>query len=188
MPPPQMRASYMISNLKALERLGPKDERAVRATVPDVVREIEESVSIAWLPLELDVRMTEAVEQVCGGVRLRRWCAEAMVDSMSGPLLRPMLSAVQRMGITPHTALRRTPYGWKLIYRNCGALDYNQLDARSASIVLRAAPPQMTGETYLNAIAGTFEGVIEVAGCAYSATEISKRGGNVVFECEWVDG
>lgn len=182
-----MRASYLISNLKALERLGPADERAVRERVPDVIREIEQSVSIAWLPLELDVSMTEAVEEVCGGVRLRRWCAEAMADSMSGPLLRPMLAAVQRMGITPHTALRRVPYGWKLIYKGCGTLTYTQLDTRSSQIVLVGAPPQMVGDTYLNAIAGTFEGVIEVAGCAYGATEITKRGGNVVFECEWVD-
>ncbi len=96
-----------------------------------------------------------------------------------------MLAAAQRMGLTPHAALRRAPYAWKLIYRHCGALKYTELDSRRCSLVLTGAPPEMTGDIYLNAIAGTFEGVIEIAGCTYSATEFTKRGGTVSFECEW---
>ncbi|MDQ3033619.1 MAG: hypothetical protein M3Y87_14465 [Myxococcota bacterium] len=162
---PQMRASHLKSNLESLADLGVEHEQAVRSAVADVVRQIEESSRVAWLPLELDLELTDAVDRHVGRERMKRWGREAIARSAQGPLLRPLMLGLQAMGLTPHTALKRAPYAWTLIYRGCGDLEYQHAGEREIVLVHDRVPTAMLRSTsYLHGIAGAFDGAIEIGG------------------------
>lgn len=183
-----MRASHLKSNLEALRDLGPDAEARVRAAVPEVVREVEEAVRVAWLPLELDVRLTEAVERATDEERLRAWGRDAIARSAEGPLLRPILAALERLGLTPHVALKRVPHGWSLIYRDCGEIGYERLGEREAVLVQDDAPEAMLrSEPYVIGIAGAFDGVMALSGGHGGRAEIAiePAARRVRYTCRW---
>src|SRR5690606_10752912 len=136
----QMRVSHLKANLESLDDLGAEHAARVRAEAAGIVSAIQAAVSVAWLPIELDVELTDAVERVAGRARMREWSRNAIVRSTEGPLLRPMLSALTRMGMTPHSAFKRVPYGWSLIYRGCGDLSYEAVGPKEVLIIQRDAP------------------------------------------------
>lgn len=162
---PQMRASHLKSNLESLSDLGAAQELAVRRAVPDVVRQVDDASRVAWLPLDLDIQLTEAVEREVGRERMKRWGRDAIARSAESPLLRPVMVGLRAMGLTPHTALKRAPYAWTLIYRGCGDLEYQHVGDTEAALVHEWVPtPMLRTPSYLHGIAGAFDGAIEIGG------------------------
>src|SRR5687768_11064744 len=119
---PEMRASHLKSNVESLAALGAARESEIRAAVASVVRAVEDASRVAWLPLALDVRLTEAVAHACGLEGMKRWSSDAIVRSADGPLLGPVIRGLHAIGLAPATTLKRAPYAWGLVYRGCGEL------------------------------------------------------------------
>lgn len=185
---PQMRASHLKANVESLADLGPAAERAIRARCAEAIDTIEDAVRTAWLPLEVDVELTGAVDQVCGRERLHRWSRDAIARSAQGPLLGPFLKTLTALGLTPHAALRLAPKAWTTIYRHCGDLRYERVGEREALLLQTDAPPVMLdGEAYLHGIAGAFEGAVEVAGAPETRAAIETRPAlrQVRYVCTW---
>lgn len=181
-----MRGSHLKSNVESLATLEPPLGEQVRAKVADVVRQIEEAVSVAWLPLELDIRLTEAVDEVAGREGMALWARGAIVRSTEGPLFRPMLAALVRMGLTPHTAFRRVPYGWNLVYRGCGELRYESLGEHEGLIVQEGAPLLMRqSPSYVAGIAAAFDGIAQIAGGHEPRTDFEFIGDAIHYRCRW---
>lgn len=180
-----MRASHLHSNVRAIEALGEADAKRVRTRCREAIREVEDALRVAWLPLELDVAITGAVHAVCGEARLRRWSADAIAATARGPLLRPMLAALQRMGLTPHTALKRAPYAWTLIYKHCGAVRYETDGPLAASLWIEGGPAPLLEDAYLRGMAGTFDGVLEIGGGADGRCEVERHDRGVRLACTW---
>ncbi len=184
---PLMRVSHMQSNVEALRDLGAVDEARVREAAADQVLAIEQAVRVAWLPVELDLVLTEAVEAVCGEQRLRRWGRDAIAKSGDGPLLRPFVNALQRVGLTPHAALKRVPYGWNLVYKDCGKVRYERVGDTEALLVHEGAPELMCESApYLVGIAGSFDGVMQIVGGrgCHARAEVVEPG-VVHYPCRW---
>lgn len=185
---PEMRASHLKSNVESLSELGAESDRAIRHAVADVVRTIEEASRVAWLPLELDVRLTEAVAAACGLESTKRWSSGAIVRSADGPLLRPLIHGLQAMGLTPATALKRAPYAWGLIYRGCGELRFEPEGEREIVLTQDDAPDAMlASRTYCEGIAGAFDGAVQIAGGRQprSVVEIDPTLRCVRYRCRW---
>lgn len=180
-----MRASHLHSNVQAIDALGEDDARAVKERCKDAIAEAEWQLSVAWLPLELDIAITGAVDAVCGETRLRQWSADAIAATSRTPLLRPMLGALRRLGLTPHSALKRAPYGWDLIYKHCGALRYEREDDTTASLWLEGAPARMLDAAYMRGMAGTFDGVIEIGGGEDGHCALEPHGDAMRLLCTW---
>ena len=183
-----MRASHIDSNLHSLAALGPEREQAILEQVPEGVRAVEESSRVSWLPLELDVQLTDAVERVCGRERMKRWARDAILRSSEGWLLRPVVVGLSALGLTPQGALKRVPTGWSLVYRDCGSLRYERADARGITLVHDDVPDAMLENlTYLEGIAGAFEGIAEIGGGARarSTVEVDPEQHRVLYHCAW---
>jgi hypothetical protein len=185
---PEMRGSHLKANVESLAHLGPEPERAIRDAVHGVVRAVEESSRVAWLPLALDVELTEAVDRACGRARMKHWCRDAIARSTEGPLLRPLILGLQALGFAPHNTLKRAPYGWTLIYRGCGELRYERVSERECALVQDdVAPAMLASEPYLDGIAGAFEAAIAIAGGrdpeVTAEHDLAQR--RVLYRCRW---
>ena len=148
----------------------------------------DDASRVAWLPLEIDVELTAAVERVVGRDRMRRWARDAIVRSTEGPLLRPIVAGLQAMGLTPHNALRRAPYGWTLIYRHCGVLHYQRDGDHGVVLVHEDVPALMFDSPgYPHGIGGTFDGVMELAGGqdVESLVEPETAARRYRYRCRW---
>jgi len=178
-----MRASHLISNVEFLATLGADAEATIRGRCAEEIREIDESVRVAWLPLEIDVRLSQAVLDVCGAETFNRWGRDAIAASARGPLLGPILGALRRTGmLTPSKVLGRAPVAWNPVYRNCGSLHW---EPDEATLRLDGAPASMCTEPYLLGIAAAFEGALEIAGQPDANTELQPRLGTVRFVFHW---
>lgn len=184
-PDPLMRASHVRSNIEALSDLGEEAEREIRARCADVIAAVEESISLSWLPLELDVALTGAVHAVCGADALNRWSRDAITKSSDGPLLRPILSALRRIGLSPGLILKRVPYGWSLIYRHCGEMSFVSDEAATGELRLADAPRAMRGSVYLDGISGAFEGLMTIGGVEGVCEHRTDASGLVRFVNRW---
>lgn len=162
---PTMRGSQLHANLVALQTLGAPEAEAIRAVAPDAVRDIEAAIAVAWLPIELDVALTDAVVEVVGHDRMRAWASEAILESTRGPLLGPITRTLVAMGMTPASPLHRVPLGWPLVYRNCGEVTAERVDEHTVLLQHIEPPRAMSlSVTYREGIAGTFEGLMKIGG------------------------
>ncbi len=185
---PRMRASQMRSNVESLKDLGAGVAERVRAEVPETLRELEASARTAWLPLELDVALTEAVERLTGRDRMRQWSADSIARSADGPLLGPIRQALRRMGLSGHSGLKRVEHIWGHIYRDCGRITYERGDAARAVVTNHDAPDEiMDSEAYLHGIAATLEGGLIVLGerDPFVSFDVDRAARRVRYVCRW---
>lgn len=161
---PEIRASYLKSDVDALAHLDAGVERRVRERVPEVLRAAKENVGVGWLPVELDVRLTLAVEAEAGREGVHDWAKQGVLRAIESPLLGPIRAGLMRLGLTPHSALRRVPRGWTLVFRRCCTPEYAPSGDAAGELVLRACAPAFFVPAYLAGIGAAFEGIVEAAG------------------------
>lgn len=125
----------------------------------DVLEQVANSVSVAWLPVECDVDITRAVVEVLGVSGNRRWSRDALLRSANGPLLKPILDGASALfGLTPHALYKVAPRGFGMIYRDLGEVRYEALGEQHARIVHEGIPESLLAAPwYLEGIAGAFE-------------------------------
>lgn len=186
---PAVRASFFHANLAALAALGEENERRVRARIPAaLLREIEDAVRVAWLPVEHDVMLTEAIEAELGRATMRRWARDGVIRATEGPLLSPILRSARAIfGLTPASLLRRTPQVWSLLYRDCGRLAYEATGERGAIVELVDGPPVLVrSAAYLDGLGAGIEAAIVLAGHEGAARlAIDPNARTARYTCAW---
>ncbi|MFK7999316.1 MAG: hypothetical protein AB8H86_06945 [Polyangiales bacterium] len=180
---PQMKASHMQSNVVCLALLGEAKEAEVRAACSEIIAEIDASIRSTWLPVELDVVLTQAVEDICGAEATEEWARQAVYQSAKGPLMGPIIGGLTRLGLGPRHGLRRVPAVWNLIYRNCGSMSC-EADPGVASLVLKSPTPKMN-DTYLRGIGAAFEGLILILGSTVTESTAKIEAGEVRYRVRW---
>lgn len=164
-PQPMIRASQVKANLTGLERLGAGAERRVRERMsPETVEAIELATRVAWLPIELDVELCEAVDREVGRSRLWEWQVEAALESMRGPLLSPLVTgAVRLFGPKPGRLLKFASRAWSQVYRDCGEVELGSASDSAAVLEYRGGPDVVVADAmYLSTIAAGFSSVFLV--------------------------
>ena len=186
---PTIRAAFFHSNLEALAALGEDESRRVLARLPpQLLQEVEEAARVAWLPIEHDVALTEAIAAELGRDALRAWSRDGFLRSADSPILAPMIRSVRAIfGITPHSILRRVPYAWPLLFRDCGTMEYAEAGDRAASLVLRGAPAVITrSAAYLDGMSGGLEAAVILGGQRGRAQVVGEDGARTVrFSFSW---
>ena len=184
-----MRASFLQSNLDALDSLGAETARVVRAAIPDTVAQIEGAVRTKWLPLECALQLTNSLAGIVGREGVRRWSQDAVLEATRGPLLGPLLRGLQAVGLNPVRALRRAPSAYLLVYRDFGVLEFEAHDATRGVITHSGVPSAYLGhEAYFEGFAGAWEGVITLTGGGRrprAEVEIDRAGNRIVYACSW---
>lgn len=187
MPGPSIRASFFHSNLKALAALGPEAARRVLARMPpEVLQEVEGAARIAWVPLEHDLAITDAIEAELGRDALRRWARDGVLRAGDTPLLSPLIRSARAIfGMTPHAFLRRAPLAWTLLFRECGRLEYGARGERSARIELYDAPAVLlASQAYLEGMSAGLEAAIDLAREA-GRVRVEQNERETAFSADW---
>ncbi|AKF05104.1 hypothetical protein DB32_002253 [Sandaracinus amylolyticus] len=164
---PTIRAAFLHSNLEALAALGPETAARVRVRIAaDVLRDTEEASRTAWLPVEHDVVLTEAIEVELGRAAMRAWARDGLLRATEAPLLAPIARSARAIfGITPHAFLRRAPQAWSILYRDCGQMEYAETSPRSARVALVGAPDAITRSmAYVEGLAAGLEAAMKLGG------------------------
>ena len=139
---PRILAVFVQSSLEEIMKLDAKVGDRVRAGLkPDVLEAIETASPVAWLPVEVDVEITDCFFQVAGVERAGLAFRGALAEAIKRPLLRPLMDgALGIFGRNPAKILRWVPKAWSLIYRDCGEMRCTHADENSAALELRLLP------------------------------------------------
>ena len=131
-----VRARHMKSFVEAVQGL--EDERAeaiLGATRPGMLETIEEATPSAWLPLELNVELTELTSQ-----RLAKeafdFYRHMMLAEYETSLFKSFIAmSIRMLGLAPSTYVKMTPRGWPLVFRRCGV--FRALEQSKGRALLR---------------------------------------------------
>lgn len=184
-----MRASVIQGNLVDLERLGPLVVQQVRDQLdPGVVLSIERASRIAWLPLQHDLALSAAVEQVVGRGEHVEWARTSMLRSLRTPLLEPLWRAAFRVfGMSPGALFRAVPSGWGPVYRNVGSVEH--ISRRSAAtLVVSDLPDVLLADlSYLEGMCGTFTALLKIANVpgTVELSDIRPRQQTIEYAARW---
>lgn len=185
---PSIRASQLHSNLAGLAQLGPELERQILKHLNAADRQaIVDAPRAGWLPLEFDVQLTDAVVEVGGLDTMMKWSNATMMQSFSGPLLRPVIDgAVRVFGLNPGSLLRLAPRVWHHVFRDCGELHLTGSFPGFAGLHLVDAAPELTrSSNYLKGIASSLEALFTVCQREGTIRLLPVEQSLVVFECRW---
>lgn len=181
-----MKASHIQENVRALAQLGPEREREARARISAATMDAVMSANrVAWLPIEYDVEITEAVGSL-GASATRDWSREAMLKTIDGPLFRAFVTgALNLFGSAAGMYLRLFVRGYSQIYRHCGTLQLIDEDVNSLTLRLVDAPASiLKSEAYLEGLAGAFESSFAL-GNAKGHIDVAIRSTHCDFRCAW---
>jgi hypothetical protein len=182
-----MKASYMKDNVLALEPLGPDVAARIRAACAEQVEKIEKASRADWLPVTLDVDITEAIALEAGDEAMLKQARLALLSSMEGPLLRPLRDVTIRVfGAHPHAVMKLAPKAWPMIFRDCGELEYDAAGKTEGVLRLKnAAPEFLASDTYRRGTGATFDALATVGGAKSAATTVEVRDSIIQWTVRW---
>jgi|GEM_PF-2954353 len=184
---PLVRASHVKEDLEALAKLGADAEAQVRARLPGtLLDQLAESARSDWIPIELNVKMVEAVHAVAGEAGLRLWGRESLLLALAS-FFRPLVQTVIALfDPTPAAICRFAPRAWLATYRDAGTLHVLEVGEHELKMALIDLPEPFRRMPFLMALAGTFEATYVF--CAYTGkVEIVRLidGTNPGFVVSW---
>jgi hypothetical protein len=186
---PEIRCSQIKNKLKALSLFDePVRDQVLKKISKKTLAIIEESKGDQWIPLELNIEISECAFAVMGKTGMYDWCAKAFLLSIGSPLVGSIFrSALNIFRVSPGALLKRPSQIWAQIYRNCGELSTFKDGLYSLKIVIQDLPPMLVGSrAYLIGIAGSFYAVVAFAGYkGYSELEqLSKTTASFIVSWE----
>jgi hypothetical protein len=140
-----------------------KQRRVFDLTPPALVSLIESTPRMGWIPIEENIKLSDALHQVLGDPGFRDFFAGIADRMLAYPLLRSFFEGATRLfGVTPHAMLKWSIYGWEQSFRHCGRLVYQPVreavDGGQVRVVLEGFPPGLLHSgTFVEALAGTFD-------------------------------
>jgi hypothetical protein len=164
--PPVVRAAFTQATLATADSLEGNLGARIRAAVPPAsLEQIVSASRLDWLPADLDMDFTEAVNQVLGPERSAHFWKGALLEVMETPLLKPLVDgAVAIFGLSPGNLLRWAPKTWDAIYRNCGAMTLTAAGTATAQLVFESiAPPLRRSPDFIEALRASFETIFVLA-------------------------
>ncbi len=192
-----MRGAYLRGNLAALTVLGPSNAQLIRAAVRgSTIDQIEAPGDKTWLPLDLDVELTEAVGRLCGAHGLATWCQASLRTSVQSPLLGPIVSGAARVfGADPRAMIGLVPRAWAYVYRNAGRVRMPACEAsgpsdptRRVTLVYEDAPAAVFESAwYLEGVGAALGVILELCG-ARGFVSVDRHGAETRLRFEWTRG
>lgn len=135
--------------------LGAAGER-VAAADPDLFRQIGAASRMSWLPVELNVRMIDALYGTLGPQRAREFQSDQITSQFGTPLWRSFVEGgVRLLGLEPGMMVRWLPAAIGLIFRDCGGWSVERGDESSAVLCAFDLPRLLaTHPHWLDSVAG----------------------------------
>jgi hypothetical protein len=154
---------------------------------PETLGELESVSAVSWLPVRVDVELTECFIDVAGEERALQALRDNMANALNSPVLKPLLDgAFAIFGRWPAKMLKWTSKVWSLLYRDCGSLTLARSDEHSAVLEGTDFPPELVASVkYMKGVAGTILGFFDVLGLE-AQSQLEQLGeGRVTFLLTW---
>ena len=186
---PRILASFVQSVLDGADRADPRLGARVRERMgADALAELAAVGPVSFVPVELDVRVTEALFAEAGEARGREVMRDNLLQTFDAPILSSFVSgALRLLGRNPGRLFDWSAKVWGQLYRDCGTLRFVREGEGAGRLELDDLPPVVAGSRpYLSgmeaAIGAAFE-MMGVEGELHLAT--SDPRGRVVFQLTW---
>lgn len=124
---PAVRASYLRALLSACDEFGPPAAE-LREHLGDTHQtRIECAGPLAWLPIETDLALQQALDAVLGAERTREFLLANLREFMATAIVQNIVAtAVGLFGLNPGSFARLLPPAWGLLYRDAGRWSVNR--------------------------------------------------------------
>lgn len=162
----QIRAALPLQSMRVLESVAGSQHRRVLARLqPTTLQRLRSAAWLEWLPLEIDLELSQAVADVFGADIDRARAHLCVLHLFKTPLLRPFIrGAVILFGLSPGTLIATVPRGWPAIFRNAGVMRYEVDGGLHRSLIYEDVPPVVLGNPqYLESLAGALESVFALS-------------------------
>lgn len=151
-----------------------QSSRILAKTLPATLATVAESTPGAWLPIELNVELTENLSVVLGAERAREFFRSTTLAEYETNLFKSFIATVTRLlGLTPAVFVKMTPRGWSLVFRACGTFRPLERDGQMARLLFSAIPaPCCRNELWLESVRSAF----------YTAFDLSEVNGEIIWD------
>jgi hypothetical protein len=165
-PEPSVRARYMQTFARHVDRLPAEDREAIRSAIPAATwTAIESAGLLGWLPVQMNIDCTRAVANRLGPERTHQFFRELVLAATDSPLLRGFVQAVLRVAV-PDAGLY-LPWvarGFELVFRDAGRWKVLEREIGWALLQLEELPRQsVTDLLWLKSVASSLCGLLDLA-------------------------
>ena len=186
---PRILAGFVQGTLAGLD---PASALRVRARLaPESLAVLERSSRLAWLPIEIDVELTNAIYIELGAGRAHELFRRNLSAALDSPILRSLAQGALRLfGASPERVFAWAPKAYTQIYRDSGAMRFRSEGAGVARLELSELPPAIaTSRNYLDGVAGSIAAGFDLMGVK-GEVEIERfdpLGRRACFRLDWED-
>jgi hypothetical protein len=193
-PDPRMRAAITQILLGGVERLPPVEREAITGRLGEAdMRAIREALPVGWCPMDLHMRLSDAIRDTVGSARnLELWTA-TMSALFERPLLRGFVQTTTGLfGLKPGTFLRHVEKFELQIARDVGKLEGTvEPSGGAGEVSLRGFPSsRFNFACYAEGLQGCITAILplcHVRGRVTVAHQDDARG-DVRYRVEWEGG
>jgi hypothetical protein len=161
---PRILAGFVQGTLAALE---PEVRERVRARLaPDTLGTLERSSRLAWLPIEIDVELTDAVYAELGAARAHALFRRNLTAALDTPILRSLAHGALRLfGASPERLFGWAPKAYMQLYRDAGAMRFESDGPGAARLELSLLPAAVAASRdYLDGVAAAVAAGFDLMG------------------------
>jgi hypothetical protein len=183
-----IRAALPLQSLRVLESIaGPEHTRVLARLRPATLELLRAATWLEWIPIEIDVELGLAVDDVLGPDVDRERARLVVLHCFETPLLRPFIRGADMLfGLSPAGLIATVPRSWPAVYRDAGALRYEIDGGLRRVLIYEAVPLAVIGSRlYLDSIAGALESVFDLTKVDGSVTlgpvDVAARRAELLF-------
>ncbi len=151
----------------SMERLLSAERLAtVRAGLrPDLEAEVRGAQPLTWLPLEVNLHLTDVCWSVLGAGEGRAFFRDMFVDATKLTAIRGLVSGLQRFAtLAPNRAMRWFPRGYELVFRDNGRWTVTRESKATLLTLEDASRDILNGPSWLRSTEACLDGVPLVLG------------------------
>lgn len=163
--------------------------RPLALLTDDTLRTVAAASGLDWLPVSVNLRLTQAVYDGLGAAEADRFFRAHTLASFDGPVLRTLVvTAVRILGLDPASFARWVPRAWHLLFRGVGEWSASEDGPASAVLTLARLPIECAAHpVWLRSVARSLEALFDLAKVK-GAAELAPRGAGApqaVFRLRW---
>ncbi|APR77180.1 Hypothetical protein A7982_02527 [Minicystis rosea] len=162
-----MRARHPQTMLRLARERAERTYASIEAALSkDTRAALEHAIPAAWLPMEIDVEVIEAVTAELGAEMAAELVTARQREEIGSALFHTFVQTILRIsGASPSTMVKQLPSGWKQLFRDAGTIEIAAIEANDASVVVRDLPRVCTmSAAWMSALPIGFSMLYEIIG------------------------
>jgi hypothetical protein len=152
--------------LESVDRLGTDEAKRIRAlTPPVVIRQIESSTRVDWVPYSTHLKLDEAVLEVLGHDRYLNFRRRHTNQLSESATMRQVLSGVLSLfGVSPRRLYQMSPRAYQYLVRDGGSFTVEDDGPGRVKIIYADVPAELVSSpVWRLGLVGTFQAMLDLA-------------------------